>query len=84
METQSEHVPKDMPACSGEITWLTDAFATHHLNDAYAHLGRRAAAALCRKRHSPLAEGKANMWACAMGMRWASSTFFPTNRKHRT
>ena len=64
--TKSEKVPRALQAKFGEITAITDAFATEHLNDEYRQLIRYAVAALCRKRPSPVATGKANTWACGV------------------
>jgi len=68
----SEQVPKDMQARFDEITQLTDAFSQVYLNDEYASLCRQLTATLCRKRPSPLSQGKVATWACgiihALGM----------------
>jgi len=64
--TESEKVPRALQAKFGEITAITDGFATEHLNDEYRQLIRYAVAALCRKRPSPVATGKANTWACGV------------------
>ena len=68
----SQNVPKDMQARFDEITQLTDAFSQEYLNDEYADLCRQLTATLCRKRPSPLSQGKATTWACgiihALGM----------------
>ena len=47
------------------ITTLTDAFSEKYLNEEYAVVVRRAIGALARKRPSPLARGKQNVWAAA-------------------
>lgn len=62
----SQAVPKEMQARFDEITQLTDAFSKTHLNDEYAQLCRQLMATLCRKRPSPLAQGKVGTWACAI------------------
>nr|MBA2284745.1 hypothetical protein [Ktedonobacteraceae bacterium] len=62
----SEQVPKDMQARFDEITQLTDDFSRAHLTDEYAALLRQLTAALCRKRPSPLSQGKVPTWACAI------------------
>jgi hypothetical protein len=49
-----------------ELTGLTDAFCREHLNDDYAELARRAVAALCRKRPSPVSSAHTNTWACGV------------------
>ncbi len=80
----SEKVPKTMREKYDEITTLTDAFCTRHLNDDYAKLVRQATAALARKRPSPLARGKAAGWACgvthAIGM--VNFLFDPSQTPH--
>jgi hypothetical protein len=69
---KSEDVPKALTEKFNSIVELTDEFARQHLNEEYAQLMRQAAAALCRKRPSPLEKGKANTWAAgiahALGM----------------
>lgn len=68
----SQQVPKDMQVRFDEITRLTDAFSQEYLNDEYASLCHQLTATLCRKRPSPLNQGKAATWACgivhALGM----------------
>lgn len=64
--TKSEKVPKALQARFDEIVAITDAFASEHLNGEYRQLIRYAIAALCRKRPSPVATGKANTWACGV------------------
>jgi hypothetical protein len=48
------------------VTGLTDAFCLDHLTAEYRDLARAMAAALCRKRPSPLASGQARTWACGI------------------
>ena len=55
-----------MQATYDAIVALTDAFCRDHLNDEYRDLARAMAAALCRKRPSPLASGQPRTWACAI------------------
>lgn len=62
----SERVPGEMQTRFDEITQITDAFSQTHLNDEYAALCRQLTATLCRKRLSPLSQGKANTWACGI------------------
>jgi len=62
----SQQVPKDMQARFDEITQLTDTFSHEHLNDEYATLCRQLTASLCRKRPSPLSQGKVATWACGI------------------
>jgi hypothetical protein len=61
-----ESVPQQMQPVYDEITHRTDAVCREHLDDEYAQLCRRLAAALARKRPSPLARGKPEIWACAI------------------
>lgn len=63
---KSEKVPKAMQAMFQSIAELTDEFSKKNLNDEYAQLIRYAAAALCRKRPSPLVSGTINSWACGI------------------
>ena len=71
-QQSSERVPKQMQAKFEAIVSLTDTFCEKHLNEEYAQLCRKLAAALSRKRLSPLATGKVNTWVCgivnALGM----------------
>jgi Domain of unknown function (DUF6398) len=62
----NESVPKQMRPVYDEITRLTDAVCRDHLDDEYAQLCRQLAAALARKRPSPMARGKPEIWACAI------------------
>jgi hypothetical protein len=48
------------------VVALTDAFCREHLNQEYADLCRELAAALARKRPSPLARGRVEIWACGI------------------
>jgi hypothetical protein len=48
------------------IVTLTDSFCGQYLNDEYAVLCRQSAAALARKRPSPLVRGALEIWACGI------------------
>ncbi|KST61822.1 DUF6398 domain-containing protein [Mastigocoleus testarum] len=63
---KSENVPKAMQEKFNGIVAITDDFAKQHLNDEYAQIIRFAAAALCRKRPSPLVKGREKTWACGI------------------
>jgi hypothetical protein len=63
---QSESVPKTTEPFFRRITKLTDAVCHQHLNDEYATLARSLAAALARKRPSPIVRGKPEIWACGI------------------
>jgi hypothetical protein len=56
-------VPKAMRAAFEAVVAATDAFCREHLDDEFAELCRKAAAALARKRPSPLSAGKPEGWA---------------------
>jgi hypothetical protein len=56
-------VPKALLSQYEEITALTDPFCREHLNEEYAELSRKMAAALARKRPSPLSQGRVKSWA---------------------
>jgi hypothetical protein len=59
-------VPKDMRPAYEVIVGLTDAFCDRHLDDEYRELARDMAAALCRKRPSPILSGQPQIWACGI------------------
>ena len=59
-------VPKGMQATYDAVVHLTDEVCDRHLNAEYRELARAMAAALCRKRPSPLASGQPRTWACAI------------------
>jgi hypothetical protein len=63
---RSTSVPKAMQATYDAVAALTDAFCRDHLNEEYRDLARAMAAALCRKRPSPLASGQPRTWACGI------------------
>ena len=59
-------VPTAMQSAYDEIVALIDLFCKQHLNDEYAALARDLAAALARKRPSPLGRGNPGIWACGI------------------
>jgi len=59
-------IPKGWEEIYAALTALTDECCAKHLNPEYAELARLAIAALCRKRPSPLVNGGAQTWACAV------------------
>ena len=59
-------VPKAMQATYDAVVALTDAVCRDHLDHEYRDLARAMAAALCRKRPSPLASGQPRTWACGI------------------
>jgi len=64
--TKSTKIPQDWEQPFAVLTGLTDSFCADHLDQEYAELARCAIAALCRKRPSPLVNGNAQTWACAV------------------
>jgi hypothetical protein len=64
--TQSKSVPKAMQARYDQIVALTDDFCQKYLNDEYWELAQDMAAALCRKRPSPVLSGQPRSWACGI------------------
>lgn len=64
--SRSTSVPKAMQARHDAVVALTDAICRDHLDDEYRDLARAMAAALCRKRPSPLASGQPRSWACGV------------------
>ena len=65
-DQSSDRVPTIMRPVFETIVGLTDAFSKAHLDDEYAELCRRMAAALSRKRPSPLERGDPKTWASAI------------------
>jgi len=72
---QSDSVPVKMQPVYDEITALTDAVCLQHLDEDYAQLARKMAAALTRKRPSPLERGRRDVWAAAIVYALASINF---------
>ncbi|MCL4393759.1 MAG: DUF6398 domain-containing protein [Chloroflexi bacterium] len=65
-ESKHESIPQQMRQTYDAIVLLMDAVCREHLNQEYADLCRRLAGALARKRPSPLARGKPEVWACGI------------------
>lgn len=57
-------VPKAMQPLFDAVSGLIEQFCRSHLNEEYSLVSRELAAALCRKRPSPLEKGKPEQWAC--------------------
>jgi len=74
----------DPKAVMNIIVELTDAFCTEYLNGEYADLCRKLAAALARKRPSPLLRGKLDTWACGIirTIGWANFLHDPSQTPH--
>lgn len=65
-EQRDESIPRAMRPAFEAIVAITDAVCRQHLDEEYAQLSRRLAAALARKRPSPLAQGRPQVWACGI------------------
>jgi Domain of unknown function (DUF6398) len=65
-QSDAQSVPSAMRPVYEAIVALLDPFCAQHLNAEYAQLSRELAAALARKRPSPLARGKPEIWACGI------------------
>ena len=63
--TDKLKVPKSMQPVFDMVADIIDRFCLQHLNGEYSLVSRELAAALCRKRPSPLEKGKPEPWACA-------------------
>jgi hypothetical protein len=59
-------IPTSSQPAYDSIVGLTDRFCQAHLTHEYQMLCRKLAAALARKRPSPLTRGKPEVWACAV------------------
>lgn len=59
-------VPKIVKPRFDEIVGLIDTVCRANLTEEYAALARELAAALARKRPSPLIRGRSNTWACGI------------------
>src|SRR5690349_18103546 len=68
------------------VVALTDAVCAQHLDDDYARLAREMAAALSRKRPSPLASGQPRSWAGGILHELGSVNFLPdpASKPHMT
>jgi len=63
---KSESVPIKIQTLYDDIAKLTDSICLDHLDKEYAELARRMASTLARKRPSPLARGRKDVWAAAI------------------
>ena len=82
---KSIRVPRALTEIYDAVRTVTDAFCRDHLNDEYAGLARRAAAALGRKRPSPLVlEGSGGRGPAASCTRSGRPTSWPTGPPNHT
>jgi hypothetical protein len=70
--TDKPSIPKAVKPAFEAVVVLTDAICKRHLNEEWCMLSRKLAAALARKRPSPLGGGRPQVWAAgilhALGM----------------
>jgi hypothetical protein len=64
--SRSKRVPNKLRKQYEAIVALSDEVCAEHLSEGFARLARLAAAALSRKRPSPLEHGRAYTWACGI------------------
>jgi hypothetical protein len=74
-DPERERIPTRLRPAYDELVSRTDAVCREHLNEEYAQLCRRLAAALCRKRPSPVTRGRINSWACGIAYAIGSVNF---------
>jgi Domain of unknown function (DUF6398) len=77
-------VPKTVKPRYDEIVELVDAVCRTHLTEEYAALTRDLAAAVARKRPSPLLRGQSRTWACGLTYTIGSVNFLfdPAQQPH--
>jgi hypothetical protein len=63
---KSLRVPAAMRGAYEAIVAITDAFCREYLNEEYAMLAREMAAALARKRPSPIGNNRPRSWAAGI------------------
>jgi hypothetical protein len=63
---RTKSVPQNMRATYDSIVALTDQVCRDHLDEEYRELAQLMAAALSRKRLSPVTLGQPRTWACAI------------------
>ncbi len=64
--SRSLSVPRAMQPTYQAVVELTDRVCRDHLDHEYRDLARAMAAALCRKRPSPMSAGQPRSWACGI------------------
>lgn len=83
---RKQSVPAKMMPLFEEIVSITDNICQQHLNHEYADLCREMAAALARKRPSPLVSGEPQTWACGIiyALGKVNFLFDPSQSPHRS
>jgi hypothetical protein len=77
-------VPKSVKPRFDAVVGITNAVCRTHLTEEYATLARELAAALARKRPSPLMQGRPDTWACGVMYTIGAVNFLfdPTQTPH--
>ena len=65
-EAERARIPQALRPHYDALVRLIDAVCQQHLTEEYAQVCRRLAAALCRKRPSPVTRGRLETWACGI------------------
>ena len=65
-QTENERIPQVMQSVFDATMGMIEPVCRQHLNEEYAQMCRRLAGTLARKRPSPLAGGRVEIWACAI------------------
>ncbi len=74
-DPEHQRVPTRLRPVYDELASRTDAVCREHLNEEYAQLCQRLAAALCRKRPAPVTRGRIDSWACGIAYAIGSVNF---------
>lgn len=74
-KTRELRIPREIALRAGQMIELADSFCANHLDQEYGDLCRRALAQLARKRPSPLARGREDIWAMAAVYAVGSANF---------
>jgi hypothetical protein len=75
LDPERESIPTRLRPIYDGLVSRTGAVCREHLDDEYAQLCRRLAAALCRKRPSPVTRGRIDSWACGIAYAIGSVNF---------
>lgn len=74
-DPERARIPQALRPWYDALTQLIDAVCQEHLTEEYAQVCRRLAAALCRKRPSPVTCGRRETWACGIVYAIGSANF---------
>ena len=74
-DAERARIPHALRPHYDALVQLTDAVCQQHLTAEYAQVCRRLAAALCRKRPSPVTRGRPETWACGIVYAIGSANF---------